>query len=345
MNRVSTGLRLYFIAIPNVLCINRDLKTTEHNTISTTNAYPNTPPMMTESKPNTCFTFHGFTLDFAARPRIMAVLNVTPDSFSDGGIFFQNGTLDLDLAVETALAMQAAGADLIDIGGESTRPGSTPVSLNDEKARVIPVIERLAKKLSIPISIDTYKHDVAEAALRAGAAMVNDISGFHFEPRLAELCGKTQTPAILMHIRQKPNEMAWSYADKNAYADVVADVKRYLSDSLSVAAQHHVSQTILDVGFGFGKTVDGNYELLRRLGEFHSFGKPILAGLSRKSFIGKAISKNGTPAPVEERLFGTVAANTIALMNGAAMLRVHDVKAAADAVAVFLATQKAVTET
>ncbi len=284
------------------------------------------------------FRFHGFTLDFNARPQVMSVLNLTPDSFSDGGKFFNNNQIEIDRAIEAAMQMVQEGADIIDVGGESTKPGAMPVSIEEEMRRVVPFIKELAKKISVPISIDTTKSAVAEAALKAGASIVNDISGFRFDKALPDVCARFGAPVILMHLRQKPSEMAWSFHDKTPYDNLIEDVKRQLQGSINIAAAFGITQVAVDVGFGFGKTVEGNYELLRRLREFKSLGKPILAGLSRKSFIGKVVAKHGDVAPVGERLFGSIAANTIALMNGANILRVHDTKAAADAVKIFQAT-------
>ncbi len=277
-------------------------------------------------------------MDFGARPQVMSVVNLTPDSFSDGGKFFNNNQIEIDRAVEAAMQMVQEGADIIDVGGESTKPGATPVSSEEETRRVVPFIKELSRKISVPISIDTTKAAVAEAALKAGASIVNDISGFRFDKAMPNVCARFGAPVIVMHLRQKPSEMAWSFHDKTPYDNLIEDVKRQLQGSISIAEAAGIAQIAVDVGFGFGKTVEGNYELLRRLREFKSLGKPILAALSRKSFIGKVLAKNGEVAPVEERLFGSIAANTIALMNGANILRVHDTKAAADAVRVFQAT-------
>jgi dihydropteroate synthase len=264
----------------------------------------------------------------------MGVLNITPDSFSDGGRFFSNNNIDFDKAVEIALQMQREGANIIDIGGESTRPNAMPVSAEEELRRTVPLIEKLAKVIEIPISIDTYKSSVAEAALKAGASLVNDISGFRLDGALADVCAKYDVPAVVMHSRQKPSEMQWSYEEKTIYADVVAEVKSALLQSIEFGKARGVKSFIVDVGFGFGKNVDANYELLMRLREFESLGYPILVGLSRKSFIGKVLDSESI-APVEARLYGTLAANTIAMMNGAHILRVHDCKANADAIKIF----------
>lgn len=281
------------------------------------------------------------TLRLHERPHIMSVLNLTPDSFSDGGKFYHDERIDIEQVVETALQMERDGADILDIGGESTRPGAQPVSAEEEMRRVIPSIERLSKKVGVPISIDTTKAIVAEAALKAGASIVNDISGFRFDKDMPKVCAKFGAAAVVMHLRHKPQEMQWSYRDKTPYDDLVSEVKAALLQSLALAEQTGIASVAIDVGFGFGKTVEGNFELLRRLGEFKSLGRPILAGLSRKSFIGRVIARAPeSVAPTSERLYGTVAANIIALMNGANILRVHDVKATFDAVQVFLATSR-----
>ncbi|MCS6990186.1 MAG: dihydropteroate synthase [Chloroherpetonaceae bacterium] len=283
------------------------------------------------------FVCREFELDFS-KPNIMGVLNLTPDSFSDGGRFFSNENIDFDKAVEAALQMQRDGANIIDVGGESTRPNATPVSAEEEIRRTVPLIERLAKRLSIPISIDTYKAVVAEKALQAGASLVNDISGFRLDGALADVCAKFNAPAVVMHSKQKPSEMRWSYEETTTYADVVDEVKSALARSIEFGKSRGVASFIVDVGFGFGKTVEANYELLARLNEFESLGCPILVGLSRKSFIGKALDEERI-APVGERLYGTIAANVIAMMNGANILRVHDCKPNADAVKIFCKTQ------
>ncbi len=278
-------------------------------------------------------TCRDFRLDLST-PKLMGVLNITPDSFSDGGRFFSNHTIDLEKAVEAALQMQKEGANIIDIGGESTRPNATPVSAEEELRRTVPLIEKLAKVIEIPISIDTYKSSVAEAALKAGASLVNDISGFRLDGALADVCAKYNAPAIVMHSRQKPSEMQWSYEEKTVYVDVVAEVKRALQQSVEFGKARGVKSFVVDVGFGFGKNVEANYELLMRLREFELLGYPILVGLSRKSFIGKVLDSENF-APVEARLYGTIAANTIAMMNGAHILRVHDCKAHADTIKIF----------
>ncbi len=276
--------------------------------------------------------FHGHTLDFSRGAKVMGVLNLTPDSFYDGGKYSTETKSGLARIEAAALAMQKQGADMIDVGGESSRPGAEPLSVDEECARIIPVIRKLARSLKIPISVDTYKSAVAGEAIAAGATMVNDISGFHFDPKLADVCAGHQVPAILMHIHQKPSHMSWSFKEEATYQDIFQEISDYFTLSLQLAQKAGVPYTILDVGFGFGKNVNDNYRLLKHLDTFSHFNKPILAGLSRKSFIGAALTDDPDAIPPPgERLYGTIAANTLALLSGAHILRVHDVKAAVDA--------------
>jgi dihydropteroate synthase len=246
------------------------------------------------------------------RPLIMGILNVTPDSFSDGGRF-----IDPDLAVEQALRLEDEGADVIDIGGESTRPGAHGVPVDDELRRVMPVIERLAGRLSCPISIDTRKGRVAEEAVGAGAEIVNDVSGLCFDPGMATAVAVTGAAVVLTHSRGTPDVMQRN----TEYDDLVADVAAGLERSLDLACGAGVEREriALDPGFGFGKSVAGNLEMLRRLREFTGFGLPLLVGLSRKSFITTTLGPGA-------RLPGTAAAVALAVANGAAVVRVHDVR-------------------
>lgn len=245
----------------------------------------------------------------------MGALNVTPDSFSDGGDF-----LDAARAIEHGHRMAAEGADIIDIGGESTRPGSQGVSAEQELQRVGPVIERLVGSHGpgIPVSIDTSKARVAAAALEAGASIVNDVTALRGDPELAALCADRQCELALMHMLGDPRTMQ----DDPRYDDVVDDVKAFLTERVQAAIDAGVDEQRIwvDPGIGFGKTVDHNLELIRRLGEFRELGRPVLFGSSRKSFIGKL-----TGAKVDDRLGGTIASNVIAYANGADVLRVHDV--------------------
>jgi dihydropteroate synthase len=243
----------------------------------------------------------------------MGVVNVTPDSFSDGGLF-----LDPARAIEHGRELVAQGADLLDIGGESTRPGAAEVSAEQELERVGPVIEGLAAE-GTPISIDTSKLAVAEAALDAGATMVNDITGLRAEPGIAALCAERDAELVLMHMQGTPRMMQ----ENPTYDDVVDDVKGFLSERMEFARGEGVAeeQIWLDPGIGFGKTVEHNAELLRRLRELTGLGPPLVVGTSRKSFIGKI-----SGAEVDQRLGGTVASCALAFANGARMLRVHDVR-------------------
>jgi len=250
----------------------------------------------------------------------MGALNVTPDSFSDGGAF-----LDPDAAADRALAMEREGADIIDIGGESSRPGAEPVPLEEELRRVLPVLERLRGRLRIPISIDTTKAEVAEAALQAGAEIVNDISALRFDPRMGEVVAKSGAGLVLMHMRGTPKTMQ----QDPTYADVVAEVRDFLAQRVEHAVSLGIDRELIaiDPGIGFGKTVEHNLELLRRLPELCELGHPVLVGPSRKSFIGAVLD-----LPVEERLEGTLAACAVAVVRGADIVRVHDVRAVRRAV-------------
>jgi dihydropteroate synthase len=262
------------------------------------------------------------TLTLGKRTLLMGVLNVTPDSFSDGGLFF-----DKDKAISHGLRMVEEGADIIDVGGESTRPGSKPIELEEELRRVIPVIESLAKEIDVPISIDTYKSGVAQRAIEAGAEIVNDISGLHFDPDLAKVVAKGNIPLILMHIRGTPETM-----QKNVHYDsIFSEILQYLKDSIQRAESAGLDprQIIIDPGIGFGKTVEDNLLIIKNLHEFRILGKPILLGISRKSFIGKILNTE-----VGDRLEGTLSSMAIGVLNGAHIIRSHDVNQAKKAIAV-----------
>ncbi len=253
------------------------------------------------------------------RPLIMGILNVTPDSFSDGGC-----SSDPARAFEKALQMEAEGADIIDIGGESTRPGAALVTFDEELRRVIPIIERLAGTLKCAISVDTWKSAVAGKALAAGAEIINDISGFNFDPLMAGLAASSGAGVVLMHTRGTPDKMQ----QNTAYDDLMAEISTGLLISLDLAREAGVSAECIaiDPGIGFGKGAASNLELIRRLAELTSFGQPILTGPSRKSFIGKVLGREQT----DDRLFGTAAAVALSVSNGASILRVHDVRAMRD---------------
>ena len=272
------------------------------------------------------------SLPYGERTLVMGVLNVTPDSFSDGGQFFS-----FDRAVEQAERMIAEGADIIDVGGESTRPGSEFVSEEEELRRVIPIIEGLASSGSIPLSIDTTKSAVARAALEAGAEIVNDISGLRFDPAIADEIAKSRAGLVLMHSRGTPKDMQ----QLPPVEDIVNELISGLSQSVAIAEQHGVlrESIAIDPGIGFGKTAEQNVELIAKLEQLaREFSDlPLVIGTSRKSFIGKLLGD----APADERLFGTVASVVAAVLKGAQIVRVHDVKAAADAVRVIDAIRAA----
>jgi dihydropteroate synthase len=255
----------------------------------------------------------GTDIDLSQKALIMGILNITPDSFSDGGRF-----LEPDQAVRHAKEMAAAGADIIDVGGESTRPGSEPVSLKEEIRRVIPVIERLSPEIPVPISIDTSKAEVARRALQAGARWVNDISALRFDPKMADLVAESQAPVILMHMKGTPGDMQ---RDPH-YESVVNEIYLFLQERIEFAVSAGIQreQIIIDPGIGFGKRMRDNLAILAGLERLKSLGRPILLGTSRKSFIGRVLD-----LPLEERLEGTAATLAIGLMKGARIFRVHDV--------------------
>jgi dihydropteroate synthase len=286
-------------------------------------------------------------LQLGKRTLIMGVVNVTPDSFSDGGSF-----LNSDRAVEHALKLLGDGADIIDVGGESTRPGArvfsaadadpantssgqiapkTAVSEKEELERVIPVITALRQKRNdVVISVDTHKAAVARGAVEAGAEVVNDVSGFRWDSRMAKTVAELKCGAVLMHTRGRPEE----WRSLPPVGDIVTLVKRELrewADTATIAGvkREHI---VLDPGFGFGKNHEENYPLLKRFEELHQLHYPLLVGVSRKSFIGRALARDGKDAAVNDRLLGTVAAETAAILKGAHIIRTHDVRACADAI-------------
>jgi len=259
---------------------------------------------------------------------VMGVLNVTPDSFSDGGRY-----LDAEAAVARGLTLAADGAEILDVGGESTRPGAEPVSAQEELGRVIPVIEALVSSAGeFTLSVDTTKRAVAEAALGAGARIVNDVSALRFDPDMAALVAERGAECCLMHMLGEPRTMQ----EQPRYDDVVSDVKAFLEERLAFAVGEGVAEerVWLDPGIGFGKTVEHNLELLRRLDEIVALGRPVVLGTSRKSFLGKLAGGRAEG----ERLPGTIATNVLALERGATVFRVHDVAEVADALAVAAAT-------
>ena len=259
------------------------------------------------------------TLLLGERTLVMGVLNVTPDSFSDGGKFFS-----LEKAVNAARAMECSGADILDIGGESTRPGSSGTPAAEEISRVLPVIEALRGRLKIPISIDTQKASVGEIALGAGAQIVNDISGLKNDPELAAIAARHKAPIILMHMHGTPQTMQKLPFAKDVLKDVVAGLKESVAKARKAGIAK--SQIIVDPGIGFGKSYVQNYELLARLPEFVKLGYPLMVGTSRKGFIGATLARGGKPVPVEERIWGTAATVAASILNGAHIVRVHNVE-------------------
>ena len=253
----------------------------------------------------------------------MGVLNVTPDSFSDGGRYFNPV-----MAIEHGLAMAETGADIIDVGGESTRPYAEKVSLHEELDRVIPVIQGLSKELTSPISIDTLKAEVAEEALKAGASIINDISALRFDSRMVTVAAKAAVPVVLMHMKGTPSDMQ----DNPVYDHLIPEIKDFLRRAMERAVQGGVdeSRVILDPGIGFGKTLGHNLEIIRDLHEFLSLRRPILLGTSRKAFLGKILDKDA-----HERDIGTMAAIAAGVMNGASIVRVHNVKMALETIKVI----------
>ncbi|MEK7475172.1 MAG: dihydropteroate synthase [Candidatus Coatesbacteria bacterium] len=268
-------------------------------------------------------------IEAGRRTLVMGIVNVTPDSFSDGGAF-----LGADAAVAHGTALLAAGADLLDIGGESSRPGSDPVPVEEELRRVVPVIDRLVKATGAVVSVDTTKARVAAEAIAAGAVIVNDISALRGDPRMADVVAHTKAGIVLMHMQGEPKTM--QAAPK--YGDVVAEIAAFLRErgEAAVAAGISMEAVVYDPGIGFGKTVDHNLEILRRLSEFAALGRPLLVGPSRKAFIGKVLGD----LPAAERLEGTAAAVALAVAGGAAIVRVHDVAVMARVVLVAEAISK-----
>jgi dihydropteroate synthase len=259
--------------------------------------------------------WRNFSLDFSKKTYIMGILNITPDSFSDGGLFF-----DKSVAIQRALQMVEDGADIIDIGGESTRPGSETVPVEEELRRTVPVIAAIAKEITIPISIDTYKAEVAQRALDAGASIVNDISGLRFDPEMTKVVSEYKVPVVVMHIKGKPKDMQIN----PVYEALIPEIMDYLRGSIRFALDAGIQDDmiVIDPGIGFGKTFEQNLTIIHNLQEFTSLEKPVLIGASRKAFIGKIL---GDESP-GQRVEGTAAAVAISILKGANIVRVHDVK-------------------
>jgi dihydropteroate synthase len=263
---------------------------------------------------NYSYHFGKKVYDLSSRTFVMGVLNVTPDSFSDGGKF-----LDLNAAAAHAKKMVDEGADFIDVGGQSTRPGAEEVSLDEELKRVIPVIKKLKDEINVPVSVDTYRSEVADNALTEGAFVVNDISGFNFDKNMLKVIAKHKATGIAMHIKGTPKDM-----QKNPeYEDVTKEVVSYFEDIIWRANVENITQLILDPGIGFGKNVEHNLTLLKNLNELKRLDCPVMVGVSRKSMINKI----GAGGETDDRIEGTVTLNTISILNGAQIIRVHDVKA------------------
>jgi dihydropteroate synthase len=267
-----------------------------------------------DSAPTRTWNFNGRTIDLSRRACIMGILNITPDSFSDG-----NRYTTVDRSLERAFEMEAEGADILDIGGESTRPFASPVDPEEELRRVMPVIEGLAGRLTIPLSIDTFKAVVAREALAAGAEIVNDISGLTFDERMGEIVSAAGAGLVLMHTRGRPADMQ----KDTRYASIMSEVTESLKKSLLLAERAGIEdeRIVVDPGIGFGKSADGNCEIIARLAELSALGRPVMVGTSRKGFIGAVLGRS-----VGERSFGTAATVAVALANGASIFRVHDVR-------------------
>ncbi len=255
----------------------------------------------------------------------MAALNITPDSFSDGGKFFAPGD-----AIKQALALQQAGADILDIGAESTRPGSSGISAVEELRRLLPVLQALRGKLTVPVSVDTRKSAVAEVALGAGAELINDVSGLNHDPRIAEIAARRRVPLILMHMRGEPRTMQKTPFARNVMKDVTQGLRASIRKARNAGMRK--SQIVIDPGIGFGKSFQQNYEILQHLPELAKLGYPLLIGTSRKGFLGHTLaltnadaSRNAKPVSTGERIWATAATVTASILGGAHIVRVHDV--------------------
>jgi len=258
------------------------------------------------------------TLSLGESTFIMGVLNVTPDSFSDGGSFSNP-----EIAIARALEIEAAGADILDIGGESTRPGASTISVDEELARVMPVLNALRGRLRIPLSIDTRKSAVAEAAMAAGAEIINDVSALQFDPALGEIARRRRVPIILMHMRGEPATMQKNPFARNVFRDVITGLRAALARARR--ARIAKSQIVLDPGIGFGKSNRQNFDLVAHLPRLAALGYPLLIGTSRKAFLGATLGGARSPKPPDERIWGTAATIAAAILNGAHIVRVHDV--------------------
>ena len=266
-------------------------------------------------------------------PHVMGILNVTPDSFSDGGQFQA-----VEDAVSRAAAMLSAGASIIDVGGESTRPGADPVSAAQERDRVLPIVEALTDRFpEALLSIDTYKPEVARAALDAGAHVVNDVTGLRHDPEMAEVAAEAGAPLVVMHSAGEPGDLT----RPREYDDVVAEVRDALARALETAEEAGVSSLVADPGFGFGKTHAQNLRLVNEIDELLTLDRPVLLGVSRKSTIGATLGTDEAPAPVDQRLHGSLGATAVGVLRGATLVRTHDVAATVDMLRVLGATLRA----
>ena len=297
------------------------------------------------ARPNAVWRLRTRTLELGARTLVMGVVNITPDSFSDGGVF-----LVLEKAIGHALRLIDEGADVLDLGAESTRPGShaggadAAVGAEEEQARLLPVLKAILKaRPDAVVAVDTYKAATARAALDAGAEIINDVSGLKWDPSLAEVCAEFGAGVVLMHTRGRPEE--WRAQPRLEPDALIAMVREGLAASLHAARSAGIAEEgiVLDPGYGFGKKFDENYALLARQGELLTLGRPLVAGLSRKLFLGHTLAGlyGGEPAPVDKRETASVAALTAAILNGASIVRVHEVRAAVEAVRIADAVMKA----
>lgn len=283
--------------------------------------------MHTDTSASGVFVLSGRVWPLAARVHIMGVLNVTPDSFSDGGRY-----TNPDAAVAHALRMVEQGADVLDIGAESTKPGALPIDEEEERRRLIPIVRAICRQTTIPVSIDTTKASIAQQALDAGAALINDISALRFDARMGEVVAKSGAGLILMHMQGNPQTMQHAAQ----YTDVVEEVRQFLKTRLDAAKESGIppERILLDPGIGFGKNCQHNVVLLARLDALLTLGRPLVVGVSRKAFIGKILGR-----PIDERLMGTAGAVAVAVMKGARMVRVHDVAPIRDVVKMIEAIQ------
>jgi dihydropteroate synthase len=270
----------------------------------------------------------GVTWQLGDSPKIMGIVNVTPDSFSDGGCF-----LDPVRAADHVAELVAQGADIVDIGGESTRPGATPISEDEEMRRVLPVIERVASRIAVPVSVDTRRAEIARRALDAGAVIINDVSGLTFDASMPSVCAQGHAGVVCMHMLGTPETMQ----QNPHYEDVVAEITAYLALRLDVLEQAGISRDriVVDPGIGFGKTAAHNLTILQNVERFRSLGRPVLIGHSRKRFLGKLLGR-----PIDELLAGTIGVAIALALKGVDVLRVHDVQATRDALSAFRALIK-----